>query len=235
MESRVSVTLGAAAGALVLGALVFLAGETVAAQAWSDPGYSYVDNFISDLGNPQCGPYDGRVVCSPLHWLMNAAFVGQGVLLALAVWLTGRVLKGRPRTAVRWTGLVTAAGFVLTGVVHSSPAATENGTLWLHYAGATLAILGGNLTAILVSRQWRRLHVPALIGSGGVVLGILGIVAALTWLATFGKLPPGSLERVAAYAFVLWQVGFGGFLLHAASPVRALLRQPTAAKAERTH
>jgi hypothetical protein len=46
----------------------------------------------------------------------------------------------------------------------------------------------------------------------------------LVWRATFGKVPPGSLERIAAYAFVLWQVGFGGFLLYSARPVR-MLRQ----------
>jgi hypothetical protein len=110
--------------------------------------------------------------------------------------------------------------------VHSSSEATENGTLWLHYLGATLAILGGNVTAILISRQWRRLRVPARVGSAGIVLGTLGIVAALTWLATFGMAPPGILERIAAYAFLLWQIGFGGFLLHVAQPVRMLLRQP---------
>jgi hypothetical membrane protein len=229
-----SVALVAAAVALVLGALVFIVGEAVAAHAWSAPGYSYLDNFISDLGNPQCGPYDGRVVCSPLHGVMNGAFVCQGLLLGCAVGLAGRALSGRSRSVVVWIGVLTAAGFVLTGVVHSSPEATGNGTLWLHYLGATLAILGGNVTAILVSRQWRRLRLPALAGSGGITLGTVGILAALTWLATFAVAPPGILERIAAYAFVLWQVLFGGFLLHVTQPVRLLLQQPSAGNAQKT-
>jgi hypothetical membrane protein len=233
-EIRVLTALAAAASALVLGALAFIVGETAAAHAWRDPGYSYRDNFISDLGNPQCGPYDGRVVCSPMHWLMNGAFVGQGLLLGCAVWAAGRTLQGRSRTVVLWTGGLTAAGFVLTGVVHSSPAATANGTLWLHYAGATLAILGGNTTAVLIGRKWRRLRVPAIAGYGSITLGTLGIVAALTWLATFGVTPPGVLERVAAYAFMLWQVVFGAFLLHAGQPVRLLIQQSSASRAERT-
>ncbi|MEV7627162.1 DUF998 domain-containing protein [Actinoplanes sp. NPDC089786] len=233
-QTRVWVALAAAGSALVLGALVFIVGEAVAAQAWPAPGYSYGNNFISDLGDPQCGPYDGRVVCSPMHWLMNGAFVVQGLLLGCAVWLAGRALSGRSRAAVRWVGGVTAAGFVLTGVVHSSPEATENGTLWLHYLGATQAILGGNATAILVGRQWRRLRVPAVVGSGSVILGTLGIVAALTWLATFGVAPPGVLERIAAYAFVLWQVIFGGLLLHVTQPVRLLLRRSPGREAGKT-
>jgi hypothetical membrane protein len=68
----------------------------------------------------------------------------------------------------------------------------------------------------------------------GIVLGALGIVAALTWMATFGVTPPGVLERVAAYAFMLWQVVFGAFLLHASQPVLLLLHQSSASSADKT-
>ena len=47
-----------------------------------------------------------------------------------------------------------------------------------------------------------------------LVLGTVGIVAALTWLATFGMVPPGIPESTAVYAFVLWQLVIGGFLLY---------------------
>ena len=57
----------------------------------------------------------------------------------------------------------------------------------------------------------------------GVVLGAAGIVAALTWLATFGVVPPGIPEQAAVYAFVLWQLLIGGFVLHVIQPFRALL------------
>jgi hypothetical membrane protein len=96
--------LAAAAAALVLGALVFAISETVVAGAWRTPGYSYSGNYISDLGNPQCGPYDGRVVCSPLHTLMNSAFIVQGVLLGAAAWLVGRALAGRSRGVLLGVG-----------------------------------------------------------------------------------------------------------------------------------
>src|SRR4051812_37877503 len=145
---RASVALAAAAIALVLGALVFLIGETVAAGAWITPSYSYSANFVSDLGNPHCGPYGGRVVCSPSHTLMNTAFVVQGLLVGAASWLLGRVLRDRSRLLVRCFGVAIAAGFALVGIVHSSPATTADGTLWLHYLGATLAILGTNTLAV---------------------------------------------------------------------------------------
>lgn len=195
--TRASLAFAAAATALVLAALVFVISETVAAGAWPAPGYSYSGNYISDLGNPQCGPYDGRLVCSPLHTLMNWALVGQGVLLGSTAWLVGRVLEGRSRAVLLSVGALTAVGFVLTGVVHSSPESAAQGALWLHYLGATLAILGANTMAILVSRQWRRLRVPAAVGFIGVVLSTVGIAAALTWLATFGMVPSGIPERAA--------------------------------------
>lgn len=226
--TRTSAALAGTAVALVLSALVYVISETVTAHAWSTPIYSYRDNYVSDLGNPQCAPYDGRLVCSPLHSLMNWAFVAQGLLLVCAVLLVARVLQGRPRAVLLGIGAATTSGFVLTGATHSSPDAVAQGTLWLHYTGATLAILGGNAVAIVLSRHWRRLRIPRAVGVAGVALGVVGIAAALTWLATFGLVPPGIPERAAVYAFVLWQLVVGGFLLHATQPLRALLgRRPS--------
>jgi hypothetical membrane protein len=222
---RTSIALAAAAIALILGALVFLISETVAAGAWTAPSYSYSADFVSDLGNPQCGPYGGRVVCSPSHTLMNMAFVVQGLLVGAASWLLGRVLRDRSRALVRGLGVATAAGFALIAIVHSSTATSADGTLWLHYLGATSAILGTNTLAVLLGRQWQRLRIPAAVGRAGVVLGGAGLVAAVTWLVTFTLLPPGILERTAIYAFVLWQLLLGGFLLHVTQPVRLLLER----------
>lgn len=228
-RTRTSAAPAGVAVTLVLSALVYAISETVTARAWSTPVYSYSANYISDLGNPQCALYDGRTVCSPLHALMNWGFVAQGLLLACAVLLVGRVVRGRTRAVVLGIGAATTAGFVLTGATHSSPDAVAQGTLWLHYAGATMAILGGNVLAIVLSRQWRQLRIPRAVGVAGVVLGAAGIVAALTWLATFGVVPPGIPERTAVYAFVLWQLLVGGFLLHVTQPFRALLSRPSRA------
>src|SRR4051794_16977934 len=185
--------------AFALSALAFAISETVSAAAWTTPAYSYSANFISDLGNPECGPYDGRVVCSPAYAVMNWGFVIQGLLVAVAVVLVGRVFQGRSRAAFLGLGAATVVGYVLTGAVQSSPASTAGGILWVHYAGATLAILGGNTIAILVGRQHLRLGVPRAVGRAGVVLGAAGIASALIWPATFGLVPPGIPERAAVY------------------------------------
>ncbi len=59
--------MAVAAAALTVGSLLLMICEAVTAFGWSNPGYSYVTDYISDLGNPQCGAYDGRQgVAAPL-------------------------------------------------------------------------------------------------------------------------------------------------------------------------
>lgn len=43
--------------ALAASAVVFLAAEAVTAAAWRDPSYSYLTNWISDLGVPDPGVF----------------------------------------------------------------------------------------------------------------------------------------------------------------------------------
>jgi len=69
--------------ALWVGCLQFFVAEAVAAAGFVG-SYSFHRNYISDLGALSCG-----AGCSPLHPLMNASFVLQGVLIfagAFVVW-----------------------------------------------------------------------------------------------------------------------------------------------------
>src|SRR5690348_6062878 len=77
-----------AAIALLLAASFFFVAETVSAAAWTHPAYSYANDFVSDLGVP--GPpvmFGGHLIHSPLAWLLNAGFVVNGMLVALAAAL----------------------------------------------------------------------------------------------------------------------------------------------------
>ena len=77
---------------LVVGTVQFLVAHLVVQHAWPTP-YSWTRNYLSDLGAVTCGGQPGDIVCSPLHAVMNSAFVLQGVLL-----IGGTVL-----TAGAWT------------------------------------------------------------------------------------------------------------------------------------
>src|SRR4051812_14625263 len=56
--------------------------QMIVAAAWKSPSYSWRFNTISDLGNTACNLADGRVVCSPLHGLMNLSFITLGIIMA---------------------------------------------------------------------------------------------------------------------------------------------------------
>ena len=72
----------------VLSVLQYFVAETAVIGGWAGPQpYDRRTGFISDLGAVHCGIYDGRNVCSPLHWLMNVSFVVQGLGMLLGALL----------------------------------------------------------------------------------------------------------------------------------------------------
>jgi hypothetical membrane protein len=222
-----------AAGAWVLAAAGYFVAEAVSARAF--PGYSYATNYISDLGVPDVGPFQGRMIDSPLHVVMNAAFVLHGVLFTVAAVLA--TVGSRSATA-RWfraLAVVHGVGMVLVGSFHGSQSAVENGLAVLHVAGAALAILGGNGAAVLAgvvllrrgaeagarpggSRSGRRL-----IGTASIVLGVAGVVGLVMLEVDSGSssidlLPDGVWERVAVYAVLAWDLLAGVTLLATRRP-----------------
>ncbi len=85
-----------------LSVVQYFVAEAAVIEAWAGPGpYSRATGFISDLGAISCGIYEDRAVCSPLHWLMNASFVVQGLALVLgALFLTAGLLSVAARPGV---------------------------------------------------------------------------------------------------------------------------------------
>jgi hypothetical membrane protein len=204
--------LASAGLALVASGVQFVVAEALTAAAWDDPAYDYVRYFISDLGSPECGPFQGREVCSPRHGLMNAAFVAQGVLFAAGGTVLARSFEGRTRRVLQGLVGAQAAGVVLVGVCPSSPAAVADGRAALHGLGAALAIVAGNASGVVAGRAWWRGGRRRL-GAAGAALGATGLLGAAVMVATWERVPPGGPERLAVYPFQAWQVLAGAALL----------------------
>lgn len=117
-----------AAATFLLGPVIYLAGEAIAAAAWKSPTYSYADNWISDLGSATSGVFQGRELNSPQHVVMNTGFIVQGLLFGIGAVLLSRTFHGRLRTFTAVTGIVTMIGYILVGTFHGSLQAQENGT-----------------------------------------------------------------------------------------------------------
>ncbi|MBP2167270.1 putative membrane protein [Erwinia toletana] len=187
-----------------LGGLQYLLAERVTALAWQQPRYFYRQNYISDLGIPQCGPQ----ICSPLYAVMNSGFALEGILFFSACWLLRGLFSGWGRTLLLLTGLLHAVGGVMIALFHSG-GATEGVTL--HQAGAVMAIGGGNLCLISVGAWLLRRGESRIYSWLSLLAGILGLLCMLA--IPQGWLPVGLIERAAVYPITVWQILTGMMLL----------------------
>jgi hypothetical membrane protein len=193
----------------VLSVLQYFAAEAAVIGAWAGPRpYDLRTGYISDLGALHCGIFDGREVCSPLNWLMNASFVVQGMgmllgaillssgLLCVAALAGARVEAGRrkPWLAAMSVRLLTGtagAGTVIVGLVPE-----DVGSGW-HYAGAVMYFIAGALALLVLGILWLRTSGLAWFI---LVCGVVSMAALVTGGLTGMRVPePGTLERLMGY------------------------------------
>ncbi|MEH3089004.1 MAG: DUF998 domain-containing protein [Microbacterium arborescens] len=194
----------------IIAGAVYLAAEAISASAF--PGYSYATNYISDLGVQDVGTFQGRAIDSPLHVVMNTAFILHGVLFAAAAVLTVRGTAWRPRTR-RWfvsLALVHGVGIILVGVFSGSQANVDNGLAVFHVLGAGMAIIAGNLAVIVAGIALLRSG-PRWLGTASVVLGVAGLIGLVGLLVDSNStaidlLPDGVWERAAVYSIIAWEL-----------------------------
>lgn len=177
--------------------------------AWGGPEpYDLRTGYISDLGAIYCGVFEGRNVCSPLNWLMNASFVVQGLgmllgalllssgLLCVAAMAGARVQPGRRKpwfaaAAVRVLTGTAGAGTVVVGLVPE-----DVGSAW-HFVGALMYFIAGALALLVLGGLW--LHKTPL---AWLILacGLVSAAALVTGGLTRMEIPePGTLERLMGY------------------------------------
>jgi len=193
-------------GALWVGCLQFFVSEAVAAAGFLG-SYSFRRNYISDLGAMNCS-----AGCSPLHALMNASFVLQGVLIVTGAAVVWPLFPRRALSQLA-LGLIAASGF---GVALVGLAPEDSAPGW-HYFGAAENLLFCNAGAALLG--------VALLREGAAprAVGLISLAFGLVALAGLGglaaghdfELGAGGVERVAAYPFPLWIAGMGAWLIGA--------------------
>ncbi|WP_353114613.1 DUF998 domain-containing protein [Microbacterium sp.] len=194
----------------MLAPLWYLLCEAVAAAGFR--GYDYATFYISDLGVPDQAEFQGRALASGLPAVMNAGFIGTGVLFLLGVVLLAPRLSGWSGAVFVVLGTVHAAGIVFVGLVPGSPSNERLGFIVIHALGAVAAILGGNLAAIVSRWALRPTGLRRSVLLRGPVFGALGILSGVL-LALHAGLPDGVWERGSVYAFLTWQLLLGFSLM----------------------
>ena len=195
-----------------LSVLQYFVAEAAVIAAWAGPRpYDRRTGYISDLGAIHCAVYEGRDVCSPLHTVMNASFVVQGLgMLVGALLLSSALLCVAARPGVRlavgpghrvpWFTALAAkvltftagTGTIIVGVVPE-----DAGWFAVHLTGAVMFFLGGALALLMLGWLWLRQSPLAwfILACGAISLGAL-VIGGLTGM----DVPePGTLERFMGY------------------------------------
>ena len=173
------------------GAGVYLVCEAVAAAGF--PGYSYADNYISDLG---------------IAAVMNyGAFMLHGSL-----FLIGAIVVMRSVPTFGWAGwgfVVAAAANAIGNVLVG---AFRSGDHW-HVTGAGLAIVGGNVAVIIAGLGSGRFGAAGWYRRTSLVIGAVGLGCLLALIIDGANgiraLPVGVVERGSVYSIIGWEVMTG--------------------------
>lgn len=185
--------------AWVMSAQFFIV-QVVAASAWKTPAYSWRLNAISDLGATGCGLFDDdRLVCSPLHGLMNASLILLGIGMVVGSVLLYSKLR---RSRVGFSLMVMAGiGAILVGIF------PEDSIYWVHIVGQDLAFVFGNIALIFFGIT---LRLPRWFKWYSIVSGLVALVALFLFLSHHRFfLGLGGMERVVAYPLIIWLVVTG--------------------------
>jgi len=155
------------------------------------PAYSVSTQAISDFG------------VGPTAALFNTAVILLGLLTIAAAYFYHRTHK------TLWI----TVPFLLAGIgpigVGLFPENLPPDIRVLHGIFALIAFLFGNLVAVLVAT---RLRPPLRYVS--LLLGVVGLVALVLFTAgQYLGIGFGGMERMIAYPVLLWETGFGGYLM----------------------
>lgn len=195
----------AGAFALVLGVVLFFVAEYVTSLGWVNPDYSYISNWISDLGVPIVTD----AINSPFYILMNFMFVTYGILSAVSYWLIKPFLpKGIITTVATVLLAMQGIGWIIVGIFPGYDFPLQ----FMHGIGASAIIYCGNVGSLL-------LGIKLLRGKGkktgvlGIVLGIGGLISSFAMFALAASSFGGLLERITVYAPLVWSFALGSRIL----------------------
>ncbi|MFF2554005.1 DUF998 domain-containing protein [Nocardia sp. NPDC058058] len=211
---------------LIVAPVLWFCLEALVASRFRPP-YSYAHNYISDLGVPDPGTFEGRAMDSPLAGVANFMFVSQGILFLLAALLLTRAVPPSPsRRAFRLLAIGYAVGYALIATFHGSEQAAANGTAKFHVLGGAIAAICGNGALIVAGSHLRKTHGHRIFGLFTASAGVVGILALVLLLidrssSSFNLLPDGVWERGGCYPILIWEFVTGALVLMIARQRRA--------------
>lgn len=183
----------------LIGSLYYLIAEAISATFFNASLINtYVFHTISELGIPNAN--------SPLFWLMNSAFILIGLTLIFGNFYSLKDCIIKNKTIFYIFTLVTSVGVIIVGVVHGGNPLTSG----YHTLGAVMAILGGNILLVFISKSMGEFQNYQKITS---ILGIIGIIVFWIMFFIMGNDYIPIFERLSVYTLIVWSFITGIYLI----------------------
>ncbi|MBP5700164.1 MAG: DUF998 domain-containing protein [Methanobrevibacter sp.] len=183
----------------ILGSLYYLLAEAISAFSFNDLlTNTYLFHTISELGIPNAN--------SPLAFLMNSAFVIIGLTFLFGNFYKFKELIIKNKVVFYILTIVAAVGVIIVAMIHAGNPVTDG----YHSLGAIMAILGGNLLLIIVSRSMDKFESYQKIT---LALGIIGLIAFWIMFFNMQSLYMPIFERLSVYTLIIWSFISGVYLL----------------------
>ncbi len=185
--------------ALIIGSLYYVVAEAVCATFFNASfSNAYVFHTISELGIPNLN--------SPLFWLMNSAFILVGLALIFGYFYRFKDFIVKNKAIISIFTLITGLGVIIVGMIHGGNPLTSG----YHTLGAVMAILGGNVMLILISRSMDDFGNYQ---KTTLILGIFGLISFWIMFFIIGNAYMPVFERLSVYTLIIWSFLTGLFLV----------------------
>lgn len=183
----------------IIGSIYYILAEAISAAFFNASIFNtYIFHTISELGIP-----NGN---SPLFWLMNSAFILIGLALIFGNFYKFKDCIVKNKVIFYILTLITGIGVVIVGLIHGG----NPFTLGYHMLGAMMAILGGNILLITVSRSMQEFGIYQKIT---LILGIIGLIAFWIMFFSMENVYMPVFERLSVYTMIIWSFSTGIYLL----------------------
>lgn len=183
----------------IAGSLYYILMEAICALNFNDTlTNTYIYHTISELGIPN--------VNSPLFYLMNSAFILIGLTVLSGNYLELKNYITNNKNLFYLLTLITAIGVIIVGLIHGGNPLTSG----YHTLGAIMAILGGNILLIIISKSMEEFEIYQKIT---LILGIIGLLAFWIMFFNMSSIYMPVFERLSVYTLIIWSLITGTYLL----------------------
>ena len=183
----------------IFGSVYYILSEFVSATFFkASLVNTYIFHTISELGIPN--------INSPLFWLMNSGFIIIGLTLLFGNFYKFKDYILKNKLICYILTVLTSVGVIIVGFIHGGNPLTSG----YHTLGAVMAILGGNILLIVISKSMDKFKTYQKIT---LLLGLIGLIAFWIMFFNMNSSYMPVFERLSVYTLILWSFITGVYLL----------------------